>query len=68
MAGDVALLGKEAVATERIVGAAPSFALGDFIAQFLAKQLANPTGNGPITAAITGGMAAAALPVAGLPK
>ena len=39
LSADVDLLGKEAVGTREIVGAAPPFALVDFLSQFVTKQL-----------------------------
>lgn len=38
---EVDVLGKEAVGTERIVGAAPAFALSDFLVKFLNQRLSN---------------------------
>ena len=43
---DVELLGREAVGTREVVGAAPAFALTDFVSQYLHKRLATPTALG----------------------
>jgi hypothetical protein len=59
---DVDLLGKEAVGTREIVGAAPPFALVDFLSQFMTKQLAKPTGAGAGLASV--GLIAAAADLA----
>jgi len=46
LSADVDLLGKEAVGTREIVGAAPPFALVDFLSQFVTKQLGKSPGAG----------------------
>jgi regulator of protease activity HflC (stomatin/prohibitin superfamily) len=43
---DVELLGKEAVGTREVVGAAPAFALTDFVSNYLNKRMAAPAAPG----------------------
>jgi regulator of protease activity HflC (stomatin/prohibitin superfamily) len=64
LAVEVDLLGREAVSTRQIVGAAPALTLSDFLNQFLIKRLGehNGTGLGAGLAAIAAGQAVAALP------
>ncbi len=61
LAAEVDMLGREAVGTKEILGAAPSFTLVEFLSQFVTKQLSNPTGAGAAIAtagAIAAGEAA----------
>jgi hypothetical protein len=46
LAAEVELLGREAVGTREVVGAAPAFGVADFVSQFLSKRLADPAGLG----------------------
>jgi regulator of protease activity HflC (stomatin/prohibitin superfamily) len=58
LSADVDLLGKEAVGTREIVGAAPPFALVDFLSQFVTKQLGKSPAAGAGLASV--GLVAAA--------
>jgi hypothetical protein len=55
------VIGKQAVATREVVGAAPAFTLPDFLSQYLSKRLsagapatASPTGDMAVLAALVG--------------
>ncbi|HYO11421.1 MAG TPA: SPFH domain-containing protein [Tepidisphaeraceae bacterium] len=68
LGAEVDLLGREAVATREIVGAAPNFTLADFLTNFLSKKMSDPAGLGlgasAAQAALTAATATAALPPA----
>jgi regulator of protease activity HflC (stomatin/prohibitin superfamily) len=63
LAAEVELLGRESVGARQVVGAAPAFALVDFISQFLNKNLAGSLATTPTaSAAIAGALVAQSNP------